>query len=333
MIGIRVDVNRTVATGHIQRDLSVARKLREMGQECLFISADENCIPYLKGEGFQAEILHSDWEHLEGETEQLCELLKKRRIHSLLVDSYYVTPVYMKWLSEMVRVTYFDELYLQGYGCQQVINGVLEPPDYKDYNGKAFTGASYVSLRDEFSNLPPKKIRSAISKLLVTSGGTDNYHFSKCFLEEFLERKEWQEVRVILVIGNLCCDREELLKKYEKNPSVEIYVNTNRMAELMQEADYALTAGGTTLYEVCAAGVAASSYVLGDNQVEITGSFDRLELISFAGDFRADRQGTIENILTQMRQAVPAEFRRERARRLQAVVDGQGAGRIAGILL
>ena len=230
MIGIRVDVNRTVATGHIQRDLSVARKLREMGQECLFISADENCIPYLKGEGFQAEILHSDWEHLEGETEQLCELLKKRRIHSLLVDSYYVTPVYMKRLSEMVRVTYFDELYLQGYGCQQVINGVLEPPDYKDYNGKAFTGASYVSLRDEFSNLPPKKIRSAISKLLVTSGGTDNYHFSKCFLEEFLERKEWQEVRVILVIGNLCCDREELLKKYEKNPRVEIYVNTNRMA-------------------------------------------------------------------------------------------------------
>ena len=233
----------------------------------------------------------------------------------------------------MVRVTYFDELYLQGYGCQQVINGVLEPPDYKDYNGKAFTGASYVSLRDEFSNLPPKKIRSAISKLLVTSGGTDNYHFSKCFLEEFLERKEWQEVRVILVIGNLCCDREELLKKYEKNPGVEIYVNTNRMAELMQEADYALTAGGTTLYEVCAAGVAASSYVLGDNQVEITRSFDRRELISFAGDFRADRQGTIENILTQMRQAVPAEFRRERARRLQAVVDGQGAGRIAGILL
>lgn len=333
MIGIRVDVNRTVATGHILRDISVAGKLREMGQKCLFLSADEGCLPYLEKEGFQAVILHSDWEHPDRETEQLCAILREKQIHSLLVDSYYVTPSYMKRLSEVTRVTYFDEMYLQGYGCQQVINGVLEPPDYKGYQGKAFTGPAYVSLRNEFSGLLPKVVRPSIEKLLVTSGGTDNYHFCKYFLEEFLGRAEWQRVRVSLVIGSLCGDKEELLKKYESDSRVEIHVNTKRMAALMQDADYALTAGGTTLYEICATGVAASSYVLGDNQIEITKSFARQELIAFAGDFRKDRQGTIENIFAQMRQAEPAEFRRQKARRLQTVVDGQGAGRIAGILL
>lgn len=333
MIGIRVDVNKTVATGHILRDISVAGRLREMGVECLFFSADEGCLPYLEKDNFQAVILHSDWEHPDSETEQFCAILREKQIHSLLVDSYYVTPSYMKKLSEITRVTYFDELYLQGYGCQQVINGVLEPPDYRSYSGKAFTGPAYVSLRNEFSGLLPKVIRPSIEKLLVTSGGTDNYHFCRYFLEKILAREEWQQVRVILVIGSLCGDKEELLEKYVENSRVEIHVNTSQMAILMQDADYALTAGGTTLYEVCAVGVAASSYVLGDNQIGITQSFARQKLIAYAGDFRKDSQETIENIFAQMRQAASAEFRREKARKLQTVVDGKGAGRIAEILL
>lgn len=333
MIGIRVDVNRTVATGHILRDLAVAVRLREMGEECLFFSADENCLPYLEREGFRAVILHSDWEHPDNETERLCAILREKQVHSLLVDSYYVTPSYMKRLSEVTRVTYFDELYLQGYGCQQVVNGVLEPPDYGNYGGRAFTGPAYVSLRNEFSGLLPKVVRPSIEKLLVTSGGTDNYHFCRRFLETFLEREEWRQVWVILVIGSLCGDREELLEKYAQDPRVEVHVNTSRMACLLQDADYAVTAGGTTLYEVCAAGVAASSYVLGDNQAEIAKSFDRQGLIAFAGDFRMEGRKTIENVLAQMGQAGTAEFRRERASRLQKVVDGKGARRIAEVLL
>lgn len=333
MIGIRVDVNKTVATGHILRDISVAKKLRNMGQDCLFFSADEECIPYLEKEDFPVVILHSDWKDPESETERLCELLREKEIHSLLVDSYYVTEAYMKRLTQVTRVTYFDEMFLQGYGCQQLINGVLEPPDYSTAPGIAFTGPDYVALRDEFAQLPPKVIRPSIERLLVTSGGTDNYHFSRTFLEAFLRESDWKSVQVTLVIGSLCADWTELLDRYGGDERVTILVNTSEMARLMQDADYAVTAGGTTLYEVCAAGVAASSYVLGDNQTEIAKSFARQKLIAFAGDFRVEEQKTIDNILAQMEQARTAEFRRERASRLQRVVDGKGARRIAEILL
>lgn len=333
MIGIRVDVNKTVATGHILRDLAVARKLRELGQDCLFFSADEECLPYLEKDGFSAVILHSDWKRLDGETEVFCAILREKQVHSLLVDSYYVTPSYVKRLSEITRVTYFDELFLQGYGCQQLINGLLEPPDYSGAPGTAFTGPAYVALREEFEQLPPKEIRPSIQKILVTSGGTDNHHFGLAFLERFLREGQWKSVRVTLVVGSLCSDREELLRRYGGDERVEILVNTSEMARLLQDADYAVTAGGTTLYEVCAAGVAASSYVLGDNQVELAKSFARKELIAFAGDFRTDGQKTMDNVLAQMAQAGTAEFRREKASRLQGIVDGQGARRIAEILL
>ena len=38
MIGIRVDVNKIIATGHIKRDIEIALCLRKMGEECICVS-------------------------------------------------------------------------------------------------------------------------------------------------------------------------------------------------------------------------------------------------------------------------------------------------------
>ena len=122
-IGIRVDVNPVIATGHIKRDIAIALCLRQLGQECIFLSADEYCLPYLKPYGFESIILNSNWQEMEGELPQLTEVIRSRRIASLLVDSYQITPEYMKELIPLTYVTYFDEMGLFGYGCQQLING------------------------------------------------------------------------------------------------------------------------------------------------------------------------------------------------------------------
>lgn len=333
MIGIRVDVNQVIATGHIKRDIEIALCLREMGQECLFLSADDKCLPYLEPYGFHSVILESRWDDMEGELEQLKAAIEKYGIDSLLVDSYMITEAYMKQLKQMTVVTYFDELGKFGYGCQQLINGVLVPPDYTKAPGKALLGPEYVSLRQEFSNLPAKSIRPRIEKLLITSGGTDNYHFCVQFLEFFMEKPQWQHVKVMVAVGDLSADKEILKQRYGNVERVELHINSQHMAGLMQDADYAVTAGGTTLYEVCAAGVSASCYVIADNQLDIAESFHDRGLISFAGDFREDPCRTMQQILRQMMQVGPEEVRREKAARLQNIVDGKGAWRIAKALV
>ncbi len=333
MIGIRVDVNQVVATGHIKRDIAIALCLREMGQECLFLSADDNCLPYLEPHGFQCVILESKWDDMEGEIETLKAVIGRYGIGSLLVDSYLVTEKYMQQLIPCTFVTYFDELGKFGYGCQQLINGVLVPPDYTQAPGKALLGPEYVSLRQEFIGLAPKQIGPRIEKLLVTSGGADNYHFCMQFLDYFLKCREWQHVKVAVAVGELSVDKDMLIERYAKEERVELHINTNRMAKLMQEADYAVTAGGTTLYEVCAAGVAASCYAVGDNQLDIAKSFHDKELVSFAGDFRENPGRTMEQILVHMEQAKTKEFRKEKAAVLQGLVDGKGAWRIAKALV
>lgn len=333
MIGIRVDVNQEIATGHIKRDIAVAQCLRQMGEECLFLSADENSLPFLEPYGFASYILNSDWKDMEGELEKLLPVIETYSITSLLVDSYQVTPRYMSCLKEKTAVTYFDELYKAGYGCQQVINGVLVPPDYSKAPCRALLGPDYVSLRQEFCGLPQKKVQPEIRKILLTSGGTDNYHFCLQFLEFFLEKPRWKDRKVMVAVGGLCADKDLLQQRYADSGRVELHVNTPHMAKLLCEADYAVTAGGTTLYEVCAAGVCASCYVIGDNQLENAINFDRAGLVSYAGDFRKNPVQTMEEIMSRMEEAMPEEYRARKAREMQKIVDGRGAERIARALL
>lgn len=333
MIGIRVDVNREIATGHIKRDIAIALCLREMGHECIFLSADENCLAYLKPYGFQSVILNSQWNQMETELDAIKVAIQQYEIDSLLVDSYMITEEYIAQLKQLTTITYFDELGLFGYGSQQLINGVLVPPDYSKAIGKAFLGPKYVSLRDEFTNLPAKPIGRNLETLLVTSGGTDNYHFCAKFLEFFLASKEWEQVKVVVAVGELNPDVDLLRQLYGSNERVQLHVNCQCMSKLMQAADYAVTAGGTTLYEICVTGVAASCYAIADNQLEIAQSFDERGLVSYAGDFRAEPEQTMQKILCQMEQAKKEEERRAKALKLQELVDGKGALRIAKLLV
>lgn len=332
-IAIRADVNSIVATGHIKRDIAIALCLRKLGQECIFISADENCLPYLEPYGFETVILNSAWDKLEEEIPVLTEVIQRRKIGSLLVDSYQVTPTYMHALIQLTFVTYFDELGLFGYGCQQLINGVLEPPDYSNAPGRALLGPDYVSLREEFTQIGPKKISSRIEKVLVTTGGTDPYHFCVKFLERFLNDCKWRKSKVVATVGELSVDRAYLQEKYQEDDRVTILVNCNHMARVMQEVDYAVTAGGTTLYELCAAGVCSSSYAIADNQMEVTESFHRQGLVSCGGDFRNHPEETLDMIFAQMWEANEEAVRLERSRKIQRLVDGKGAMRIAKALI
>lgn len=333
MIGIRVDVNSKIATGHIKRDIAIAQCLRQMGQECIFLSADDNCLPYLNPYGFQSVILNTQWDKMESELGKIEEVIKQYNIDSLLVDSYMITESYMKALMKETVVTYFDELGMFGCGCQQLINGVLEPPDYSKAPGKPLLGPMYVSLRQEFTNLPTKEIRPTLEKILITSGGTDNFHFCSKFLEFFLRKPCWEHVKVMVAVGELNPDAEILKQRYKDQPRVQLHVNAKNMEQLMQDADYAVTAGGTTLYEICATGVAASCFAIADNQLEIAQSFDDRGLVSYAGDFRVDPEKTMDKILEQMSRAKDPGYRKDKADKLQKIVDGKGAWRIAQALI
>ena len=74
MLYIRVDGNERIATGHIMRCLSIAKALRSLGEESVFILAEPYGKPIIEKEGFQTICLNGSYDKITEETEQMEEL-------------------------------------------------------------------------------------------------------------------------------------------------------------------------------------------------------------------------------------------------------------------
>ena len=122
MIAIRADANKEIGTGHIMRCLSIAAALQEAGQEVCFILADTEALALLKSKGQQVYVLHSDYRQLEEEIPKLCELVERLSPDYLLIDSYYVTPEYLRKLGKYTKTAYVDDKNSFPYPVDMVIN-------------------------------------------------------------------------------------------------------------------------------------------------------------------------------------------------------------------
>lgn len=157
LIGIRVDANDTVATGHVMRCITIAKKLLAAGSRVIFYTADEYAAELLKQHGMPYVCLHTRWDDMEQEIPLLRKELEKAGCTKLLVDSYQVNVQYFEGLHDLCKLIYIDDCFEEIYPVDMLINynayHVRFP--YKGvYEGrtKLLLGTSYVPLREEFSD-------------------------------------------------------------------------------------------------------------------------------------------------------------------------------------
>ena len=328
-IFFRVDTNDVVATGHIMRCLSIADAAVQQGLRPVFIMADDNGKKRVEDKGYEAVILHSKWDDMESEVDLLKGIIKDRRIESLIVDSYYASDDYFKALSELTKVIYVDDLGVFKFPVAGIICyanyfdkfGYVER--FEKYNTAFYLGCSYVPLRKEFSNLPEKYIKDSIDTVLLMSGGGDQYHVLKQFAKVLRNHYDFE---LEIICGQYNTDYDELVKTYEQDVSVHIRKSVNNMIEYMQKADVAVSAGGTTLYELSACGTPTLTYSFTDNQLDNVRKFQEDGLMRYLGDLRTDN--VTDNLLSAMDEYMDSSLRRKLSGGLQKLVDGQGAGRI-----
>ena len=331
-IGIRTDANEIVATGHVMRCLAVADALWETGEKPVFIAADDAPKSLVLSRGYEFISLGTDWRNLEDEIGQTRDAIKKYRIGAMLVDSYYVTRTYLENLQSMVPVMYMDDLGKDVYGIDALVcyANFWQKFEYeKKYkNTKLCLGTGYAPLKKEFSLCGEKEIKEIPRNLLLLSGGTDPYHALDRILKGVpLER--WQ--RIDVVCGKYNEDYVKLRHEYAAQKRIVLHQNVTNIANFMQDADIAVSAGGVTLYELCAMGTPTVSYAFADNQIDNVVQFAEDGLIEYAGDIRESGVVVeVRDILTGS--YIKKEERMRRSQKMQATVDGKGSGRIADVL-
>lgn len=333
MLYIRADMNEQIATGHIMRCISIADALTVAGEAVTFLLADEQAVDLLKQRGYDAIVLHTDWNHMEEELPALSRIIEKNKIKKILIDSYQVTPTYLSEVSRMVTTFYIDDLNKFDYPVNAVIcyANYYKKFHYKTNNRKTeyLLGTKYVPLKKSFWNCKPKNISPKAKNILILTGGSDPYNVSGRLLNA-MNKDEFKDIDVIC--GRYNTNYSALTEMYRQYKNVKFHRAINNIEEYMQKADIAISAGGTTLYELCACGTPTISYAFVNNQLDNVRQFEEDGLIDYAGDARID--DIAENVNQYLKKYKDDwQLREKKSEKMQEMVDGKGAMRLAEALM
>jgi len=329
---IRADGNKHIGTGHIMRCLAIAKAARELNGSCVFITADDQMTELIVQAGFECINLHGVWNDLEQETQKMERLIHKLHVQSLLVDSYYATPEYLGKLHQLTRVIYMGDRNEHLYPCSVLIDAGVEsfsqdyPRRYPDTS--LLLGPRYVLLREEFRNLPKRSIRHEVGDVLITTGGGDPLNMSERIVRAAKESLSLCEITYHVVVGRFNPHLSSLMALAQEYPGVVIYQNLERMSELMLRCDAAVSAGGTTLYELCACGTPTVCFSHADNQMEAAAILGGKCMV-YTGDARGNPAEAVKAILEALRRlSCDAALREGVSVRMQDITDGEGARRV-----
>lgn len=337
MLHIRTDGNEKIGTGHVMRCLEIAKAYQEMGGSVQFLVADEESEKFIENKGFSCYLMDSKWNNLDSELEKLFVCKNECGVERLLLDSYFISKGYVEsWKKLGVKVAYLDDLCNAHYRVNALFNGAVWATEeqyrrwYQDEKTNLFLGCQYLPLRQEFSDTPSKQIKEKAENILVLSGGTDPYHFLLGFVKNLPEDME-KQCQYYLVCGIFNEDYEKILNICRGRDNIHILYNVRNLYEYMCKADIAISACGMTLYELCACKTPTIMYLLADNQRGNLEGFIQKNIFESIGDIR--EKTDFDLLFNKLAELISSfEKRCEMVRKVQEMVDGRGAYRIAGEL-
>lgn len=345
MILFRADGNSVVGMGHVMRCFSIADAFRKEGERCLFVTADDKLQEVIKGHGYEHHILGTDYDQMISELPLLKSMVDSRGVDIVFVDSYYVTDEYLRELWSFCHrkgalLVYIDDVLAFPYPCDVLINynifALREAYEtlYANANivvPEFLLGTDYTPLREEFQGLPDREVRLVGSDILISTGGADAEHIGLESLKNIMAHEEWKEYVFHFVIGGMNADKQEIYGLAEGQKNIRLHQGVKRMSELMQSCDVAISAAGSTLYELCSTQTPTLTYILADNQIPGAEGFEKKQILKCIGDVRnLGAQKLSEELLhgavllledTVQRRAI--------AEKMKTVIDGKGADRVA----
>ena len=331
MIGIRVDANEKIAMGHLMRCISIAKQLKKQNREVLFILSEEYAARDINKNGFEYLCLHNKYNEKEMELGQLIYIIQEYKIEKMLLDSYDVTEMYMKELKKYCKLIYLDDMNSFKYPADIIINYTYgtEISQYieRGYIKELFLlGREFVPLRPEFSG-NAITIKPEVENIMITTGGTDEYDVIVGLLTQL---ENLQNVKKSIVVGKFYKNIKTLKKLAMADALIEIYQDISDIYGVMKRCDMAISAGGTTLAELCACGVPTICFSMADNQLAGTKAYSKEKMMIYAGDVREHKDEVINEIgfaLAKLKNDY--KLREQLSQRAKTQIDGKGAMRIA----
>jgi UDP-2,4-diacetamido-2,4,6-trideoxy-beta-L-altropyranose hydrolase len=336
---VRADASVAMGTGHVMRCLALAQAWQDQGGSCIFAMAEAGPVlqERMRSEGIEVVTITAS----AGSQQDAAELREAACTYQaswLVVDGYQFDVEYQRALKAAgVNLLVIDDT---GHAGAYVADLVLDQNSHatddlyrrREPYTRLLLGSRYAMLRREFKPWRGRKreIADVGRKVLVTMGGTDPdnvtvrvMHALRLLAEDTLE--------ATIVVGGSNPHGNELEEAVDRaEGAIRLRRNALNMPELMADADAAISAAGTTCWEMCLLGLPAIIIDVADNQRPVAQELNRLGIAIHAGGVQ---DTTSEAIASQLKQILASsELRTEMSKRGQELVDGQGADRVVSAM-
>lgn len=347
---IRADASSAIGSGHVARCLTLAKVLRKHGAQVTFVCRQlpGHLLHHLTEQGFVAHALPADdpQEQSDADIEALLpwqadiaalgEVLKDApRFDWLIVDHYGLDA---RWesaarqfaeqlmaIDDLANRPHAVDLLLdQNYAAQVQDNPYAR---WLDNHCKIFLGPRFALLRDEFQS-QPIDIKPRVEQVLVNFGG---YDAARQVYATLLALQGLDDVQVDFVAGLNHPDWEVMSERIKACPNWRLHSLSSDFYSLMQRADLFIGAGGGTTWERAALGLPTICISVAANQQLNAQLLARAGVHLYLGAHQTlDPQRLVQAIglLRENR-----ELRQSFAERGRALVDGQGAYRLAAAMM
>ncbi len=333
-IAIRLDTGPSIGLGHLIRCLALADELSLISDsKIIFIcrSKLEGMIPYpviyIEKPYVTNEKIY-EFPSIIDEIDELSRILIQENVDCLIVDHYGAKDDYFKMIRNSVPyLVCIDDSLKRDVPADVVINGNVYGTDAQYGAGSLkLKGSRYLLMRKEFRNVSPRQNHQTVKDLYITSGGADPCEFCSKISDALI--KSFSAVRIHVIAGSNFT--QSYLKKLKGRRKLILHQNAD-MKECMLNADFFISAAGSTLYELASCGVPSVCYVLADDQKLLAEYMNRKGTTYAAGHFQTFQ----EKQLYQQCSILFSDKEKRDSMSIygQKLIDGFGARRTAEKLL
>lgn len=324
--------------GHVMRSLSLAGAFRERRHDVMFLSKYAEGIRVIQSQKFNVLPLKSQCdnitecfnygtsEELRFEENEIKSVLEKEAFDCIVIDSYNVDEKYFLYLKEYTKlVIYIDDIYAFEYPVDIVLNGssAALAMGYKMKQGCLYLlGLEFNLLREEFRGIKKRRVNKVVRDILITTGNSDPYCVTEKIVSYIKDGTLEKNINLHVIVGSGFKKKNNLFNK-EESHNIKLYNSPRGIVRIMKKCDLSITAGGSTLYELCAIGVPIIAFSYATNQKPQVDIMEKMGLIKSLGHYDEINKKKLIQLINYY--IANYNERKANVEKIQNLIDGSGS--------
>lgn len=236
----KTDGGKKLGLGHINRCLSIAKKLNEKGIHCSFFITNKKTKKIIEANGHKVFVLKGE------DPKDVSKILRKEKCKILIVDSKKnSTSNLLKIIQGNIFSILVDNIKAFKHANLVILPGVKEQFNKQIQN--SLIGPELVLIDPNFIN---KKNLKRNSSLLLSGGSSDKYNITSKFVSAFAKSKH--NFKLIVILGKFYDYDDEIRKLVENDERFVILKDPKNIVKLMKTCSLGIITFGITIYEAAA---------------------------------------------------------------------------------